>query len=57
MVDRRQLLVEVLSEHHGPLARLVAADELAQELRVVVRRIAIEVHDAGYTVALKCRRW
>lgn len=49
MVDRRQLLLGLLAEQHGPLARLVAADELAQELRVILRLVAVEAHDAGYT--------
>lgn len=49
MVDRRRDLLELLAGHQGPLARLVAADELAQELRVILRQVAIEAHDAGYT--------
>jgi hypothetical protein len=49
MVDRRQLPLGLLAEHHGAVARLVAADELAQELRVILRLVAIGAHDAGYT--------
>jgi DNA-directed RNA polymerase specialized sigma24 family protein len=45
MVDRRQLPLGLLAEHHGAVARLVAADELAQELRVILRLVA----NAGYT--------
>jgi hypothetical protein len=41
MVDRRQLPLGLLAEHHGAVARLVAADELAQELRVILRLVAI----------------
>lgn len=38
MIDRRQQLLGLLGPHRDPLVRLVAADELAQEIRVVLRR-------------------
>ena len=49
MVDRRQQLVRLVGNDADPLARLLVADELAQELRVIVRQAALHAHDAGYT--------
>lgn len=49
MVDRRQQLLGLLARHRDPLFRLIGADLLAQELRVVLREVAIEAHEAGYT--------
>lgn len=49
MVDRRQQPLQLLSPDRDPLARLRLADELAQLPRVVLRDLALEAHDAGYT--------
>lgn len=49
MVDRRQQLLGLLARHRDPLIRLVAADALAQQLRVILREVALEAHEAGYT--------
>lgn len=45
LVDRRKQLLQLLSPDRDPLARLRLADELAQ----VLRDLALEAHDAGYT--------
>lgn len=51
MVDRREVLMELLNYERDPLARLVFADELAQELRVLLRRLANTANRAGYSWA------
>ena len=51
VVDRRHQLLDLLPEEQDPLARLVAADELAQELRVLLRRVANTANRAGYSWA------
>lgn len=49
MGHRRQQLERLLAPHPDPLVRLVVADELARELRVLERELAVEAHDAGRT--------
>lgn len=49
MVDRRQQLVRLLLGRSNPLERLIVADKYAQELRVILRELALEAHDAGCT--------
>lgn len=51
MVDRRRQLLELLEDERDPVARLVAADELAQELRKILRDLAGTANAAGYSWA------
>lgn len=51
VVDRHQQLRDLLEDERDPLARLVIADELAQELRVLLRRLANTANRAGYSWA------
>jgi hypothetical protein len=51
MVDRRQQLLDLLQDERDPLVRLVIADELAQELRVLLRHLANTANHAGYSWA------
>ncbi len=46
-----QALRALLPKVEDPIIRLIAADQLAQELRVLVRELANEAHDAGCTWA------
>jgi len=48
-LDPRQQLIALLKHQHDPLRRLVVADQLAQALRVLLRELALEAHDAGRT--------
>jgi hypothetical protein len=45
----RHQLLGLLASYADPLTRLVVADQLASELRVLLRELALEAHDAGYT--------
>lgn len=49
MGHRRQQLERLLAVHRDPLVRLVVADKLARELRVLERELALQAHDAGHT--------
>lgn len=51
MVERRQQLLGLLNDERDPLARLVIADELAQELRALLRRLANTANASGYSWA------
>jgi len=45
----RQQLVRLLEPYGDRLIRLVIADHLATELRVLLRELALDAHDAGHT--------
>jgi len=47
MVGRRRQLLELLEDERDPLARLVVADEFAQDLRRLLRDLAGTAHAAG----------
>ena len=47
MDDAGQRLRALLPKVEHPIARLVAADRMARQLRVLVRELANEAHDAG----------
>lgn len=49
MIDRRQQLLGLRARHRNLLVQLIAADELAQELRVLLREVAIGAHNACCT--------
>lgn len=49
MLDRRSQLLYLLRHEHESLRRLVAADELAQALRILLRDLATHAHDVGNT--------
>lgn len=51
VVDRREQLLELLQGERDPVARLVIADELARELRVLLRHLANTANRAGYSWA------
>ncbi len=51
MVDRRRQLLELLEDELNPLERLVAGDELAQELRKLLRDFAGTANAMGYSWA------
>lgn len=51
MVGRRRQLLELLEHERDPLERLVVADELAQELRKLLRDLAGTAHAAGHSWA------
>ncbi|MDP9442218.1 MAG: hypothetical protein M3P34_08600 [Actinomycetota bacterium] len=41
--------LRALLQIEDPIVRLVAADRMAQQLRVLVTELATEAHDAGYS--------
>ncbi len=51
VVDLHQQLVALLEGERDPLVRLVIADELAQELRALLPRLANNANRSGYSWA------
>ncbi|GEM_PF-6493128 len=45
----RQQLLRLFEPYDDPLVRLVTADRLASELRILLRELALDAHDSGYT--------